>query len=110
MHLADLVAASRAVTESSGRLAKIGHLTSLLRRVPPDEIEITIAFLSGAPRQGRIGIGGAVLADPRAVPAAASATRELREVDATFERIARVTGARSGAERASLLRDLLRRA
>ena len=52
---------SRAVAETSGRLDKIERLASLLKRTPPEEIEIAAAFLTGSPRQGRIGIGGAAL-------------------------------------------------
>jgi hypothetical protein len=32
-------------------------IAELLRRLEPDEIPIAVGFLSGAPRQGRIGIG-----------------------------------------------------
>jgi ATP-dependent DNA ligase len=61
MLLHDLVTTSAAVAEGSSRLAKIGLLADLLRRLAPHEIDIAIGFLSGEPRQGRIGIGGAVL-------------------------------------------------
>jgi len=53
MRLGDVVEISRAVAGTAGRLEKIGHLAELLSRVPPDEIAIVIAFLSGEPRQGR---------------------------------------------------------
>ncbi len=98
------------VAESSGRLAKIGHLTSLLKKLPPDEIAIAIAFLTGSPAQGRIGVGAGVLADVRNTPPAAQAALELREVDTAFDGIAAAAGAGSNAERARLLRDLFRRA
>src|SRR6476660_484931 len=61
MRLGDVAEISRAVAGTAGRLEKIGHLAGLLARVPPDEIAIVIAFLSGEPRQGRMKIGGAVL-------------------------------------------------
>ena len=51
MRLAEVVAASRSVAGTSGRLEKIGHLAELLRRTPPDEIEIVVGFLTGEPRQ-----------------------------------------------------------
>ena len=73
---------------TSGRLEKIGHLADLLSRVPPDEIAIVIAFLSGEPRQGRMEIGGRSLASIRDVPAADAPSLEIREVDASFDRIA----------------------
>ena len=59
MKLVELVDTSRRVTEVSGRLEKIGLLASLLARVPPEEIEIAVAYLSGSVRQSRIGVGNA---------------------------------------------------
>ena len=70
MSLHDLVTTSAAVGEASGRLAKIGLLADLLRRLAPEEIEIAIGFLSGEPRQGRIGIGGATIWSGEGRPAA----------------------------------------
>jgi len=57
----DVVAASAAVAATAGRLEKVAHLAALLERAAPDEIPIAVAFLSGTPRQGRIGVGGARL-------------------------------------------------
>jgi DNA ligase-1 len=110
MRLADLVATSRAVAESSGRLAKIAHLATLLRQVPPDDVDIAMAFLSGSPRQGRIGIGGGALSEARSVEPAATASIDLRDVDAAFDRVAIASGAGSNAARSQGLRDLLRQA
>jgi DNA ligase 1 len=110
VRLADLVATSRAVAGSSGRLAKIAHLAALLKQLPPDDVDIAIAFLSGSPRQGRIGIGGSALSEARSVEPAASASIELREADAAFDRVANASGAGSNAARAQGLRDLLGRA
>jgi DNA ligase-1 len=110
VRLADLVATSQAVSESTGRLAKIDRLASLLKRVPPEEIAITIAFLSGSPRQGRIGIGHGVLSDARSASPAELPTLELREVDAAFDRIAGASGSGSNAARSDVLRELLHRA
>ena len=61
MRLADIVAVSRAVADTAGRLEKVGHLAELLKRAQPGDIAALIAFLSGEARQGRMGIGGAVL-------------------------------------------------
>jgi DNA ligase 1 len=110
MRLAELVATSRAVGESSGRLQKIGHLAGLLRNIPPTELETAIAFLSGSARQGRIGIGSAAINDARTAAASETATLELCDVDAAFERIATHAGAGATAAIAGILRDLLRRA
>jgi DNA ligase-1 len=106
MRLSEVVAASRAVGGTSGRLEKVGHLADLLRRVPPEEIETVIGFLSGVPRQGRMGIGGASLAGLRDVPAADAASLDVREVDAAFDQIAASSGAGSASRRAETLRHL----
>jgi len=108
--LHELVSASAAVAEASSRLVKIGRLAALLQGVMPAEIEIAIAFLSGEPRQGRIGIGGAAIRDAKPLTAAASPMLELLEVDEAFERIAATAGHGSSAERVRLLRELLARA
>jgi DNA ligase-1 len=110
VRLADLVTTSQAVSGSTGRLAKIDRLASLLKRVPPDEIAIAIAFLSGSPRQGRIGIGHGVLSDARSASPAELPTLELREVDTAFDRIAGASGSGSNAARSEVLRELLHRA
>jgi DNA ligase-1 len=110
MRLDAVVETSRAVAGTSGRLEKVGHLADLLGRVPPDEVAIVIAFLSGEPRQGRMKIGGAVLAGVRGVTAAEAPRLELRDVDALFERLAAVSGAGSSAARSQLLRELMRAA
>ena len=61
MRLAALVAVSRSVAETAGRLEKIDRLAALLKRLEPGEIEIAVAYLSGSTRQGRIGVGGAAV-------------------------------------------------
>ena len=65
MRLGAIAEVSRAVAGTAARLEKVGHLAGLLARVPPGEIAIVIAFLSGEPRQGRMKIGGAVLSGLR---------------------------------------------
>jgi DNA ligase-1 len=110
MRLFDVVSTSRAVAETSGRLEKIGHLADLLRRTPPDEIDILIPFLSGSTRQGRIGIGYATLSEMRDVPPADVPSLDLRDVDAAFDRLAVAAGPGSSASRAQTLRQLLGRA
>ena len=110
MLLHELVAASAAVAEASSRLIKIGRLATLLQGVTPAEIDIAIAFLSGTPRQGRIGIGPSAIRDARPLAGAASPVLQLLEVDEVFERIAATTGHGSSVDRVRLLRDLLARA
>ena len=115
MRLHDLVATSSSVAQTSGRLAKVGLLAALLKRAAPEEIETAIAFLSGSPRQGRIGIGYAILERARAERpidpgAAPRGSWELAEVDAALQRLATTTGRGSTQVKDRLLRDLFARA
>ncbi|HKC40016.1 MAG TPA: hypothetical protein VKC15_10780, partial [Gemmatimonadales bacterium] len=110
MLLHDLVVTSAAVANASSRLAKIGELATLLRRLSPEEVEIAIAFLSGEPRQGRIGIGPSATRDARPPAGAASPALQLIEVDEVFGRIAAQAGRGSPADRVRMLRELLARA
>jgi len=110
MRLADIVSVSRSVTAASGRLEKTGHLADLLKRIPPDAIAVVVPFLSGATRQGRLGIGGAMLSSMRDVPPAETPSLDVRDVDAAFDRLAATAGGGSTASRAQLLRELFGRA
>jgi len=110
MRLADVVAASADVGATSGRLEKISRLANLLGRVPPVELPIVVAFLSGGVRQGRIGIGRALLSAMRDVPPAAAATLEVVDVDAALERLAATAGSKSTSARQTVLRELFGRA
>jgi DNA ligase-1 len=101
-----LVETSRLVAESSSRLTKIGLLADLLKRTPRDELAVAIAFLTGSPRQGRIGVAGAAIRSARDTPAAAVASLQLADVDGAFERIAATSGSGSSRERVQLLRAL----
>ena len=111
MKLQSLVDTSRRVTEASGRLEKIALLASLLASVPPDEIEIATAFLSGSLLQTKLGVGYAALQAAMPGGPAESPSLELGEVDAAFERISQVSaGKGSIGERVRLLGELLSRA
>jgi DNA ligase-1 len=110
MRFAELVAVSQSVAETSARLGKIDRLAALLQRLAPGEIETAIAFLSGSPRQGRIGIGGAAVMAARAAEPRETPVLEIADVDEAFERVARVSGEGSTSARGGILRDLLGRA
>jgi DNA ligase-1 len=104
--LAELVDTSRRVGEDASRRKKIAHIAELLRRLTPDEIEIAVAYLSGLARQGKTGIGWALLRDAQPSAAAADPELTLIEVDASLERVARATGPGSTAERTAQLAGL----
>src|SRR5215472_7512834 len=123
MLLDSVVRTSAAVTATSGRLAKIDHIASLLRDVPPAEIGVAVSFLSGDLTQRQIGVGYAALSDlmggfgpdasstsvavgqPAAVP-----QLTLAETDLALGQIGALAGQGSQAERRRLLAHLLSRA
>ena len=110
MKLEELVQVSAAVAATPGRLDKTSKLAGLLNRLPSDEVPIAIGFLTGWPRQGRIGVGWATVASVQDRQAATASTLELRDVDSVFDQVLSVRGKNSGSERARLLGDLFARA
>ncbi|MEP6551786.1 MAG: ATP-dependent DNA ligase, partial [Gemmatimonadales bacterium] len=110
MKLEELVQTSAAVAATSGRLEKISKLAGLLSRVPPDDVPVAIGFLTGWPRQGKLGVGWATVSTAREREPADTATLELGDVDAVFDRLMSVRGKNSASERARVLGDLFSRA
>jgi DNA ligase-1 len=110
MLLHELVETSSAVGQTSARLAKIDQLARLLRRLEAAEVDVAIGFLSGEPRQGRIGIGGSTIREAQPPDAASMPVLRLGDVDEAFERIASTVGRGAPVERVRMLRDLLERA
>ncbi|MBV8865963.1 MAG: ATP-dependent DNA ligase [Acidobacteriaceae bacterium] len=109
MLLAEVVEASGRITATSKRLSKIDILSNLLRRLSPEEIEVAVAFLSGAARQGRIGVGYATLRASISAPSETPAI-ELLAVDRTLDDLTRITGSGSENRKRELLNNLLSRA
>ncbi|MEA2624726.1 MAG: ligase 1 [Candidatus Binatota bacterium] len=110
MRLAELVGASADVAQTAARSAKIARLAEVLRKGTPEEVPIAIAFLSGGPRQRKLGVGPSMLRRALPVDAAAGPSLELVEVDRAFGEVAAETGAGSSGRRIERLRDLFRRA
>ena len=109
MKLAEVVATSRRIASTRSRRAKVDGLAHLLSRAAPDEIQILVGFLTGEPRQGRVGVGAASLRAVKA-PAVDAAELEVSDVDHAIGRIPGITGRGSRARRLALLEDLLGRA
>jgi DNA ligase 1 len=107
--LVDVVTASRLVGETSSRSRKVAVLAELLRRLEPDEVPICVGFLSGAPRQGRVGVGYSTIYAVRPRPAG-EPTLTVVEVDRVIDEIEHATGSGSAPRRSELLADLLGRA
>jgi DNA ligase-1 len=110
MKLEELVRVSAAVAGTPGRLDKISKLAALFAALPPEDVPIAIGFLTGWPRQGRLGVGWATVASARDREAATTSTLELHDVDVAFDRLLSVGGKNSGSERARLIGDLFSRA
>lgn len=110
MKLEDLVKVSAGVAATSGRLEKISRLADLFARTPPDELPIAIGFLTGWPRQGKIGVGWATVSSARDQAAAVESMLTLADVDKVLDQLSSVRGKNSGNERARLVGDLFSRA
>ncbi len=108
--LAELAATSRRVADTPSRNAKIAELAACLRRLAPAEIEIGVGYLSGETRQGRSGIGYALLRDAHPNTSIDAPSLTVADVDAALARIATTAGAGSKSERIGILSALLARA
>ena len=106
----EIAEVSRAVAETRARSTKIELLAACLARLSPEEVEIGVGFLSGEPRQGKIGLGYAAIRDLEPPAAAPTATLTPSDVDATLTRIAAIRGPRSTQLRAEALAGLFARA
>ncbi len=109
MLLANVVETSQRVAETTKRLEKIDLLAKLLKQLRPEEIETVVAFLSGAARQGRIGVGYAALRDA-AAPPAETPSLAIGEVDRALESLASTQGPGSAGRKRELLHALFARA
>ena len=107
--LAAVVGASREVAATRSRSAKIATLAALLRSVDGEEVATCVGFLSGVPRQGRIGVGYSTVYDIDVPPAAAPSV-SVAELDAAISAVAAATGPGSAAQRRRLLAELFTRA
>lgn len=108
MLLADVVATSGAVAATRSRKAKVAAIAALLARASPEEIETVTAYVGGALRQRRTGLGWRGLAS---LPApASSSTLEVVEVHDAFDHLAGLAGAGSQAARAAAVESLFGRA
>lgn len=102
---ADVAATSARVAATSRRNEKIGALAELLGRLTPDEVPVAVAMLSGAPRQGRIGVGWRTLQRVDVEPAP-QPSLTIGAVDSALTRLAALGGDGVVAARRELLRGL----
>jgi DNA ligase-1 len=107
--LADVVAASQEVAATSSRSRKVAILAGLLQRLERSEVAVAAGLLSGAPRQGRVGVGYSTIYGIESAPAD-EPTLMVADVDTAMSQIQATTGSGSGARRRQLLAELLNRA
>ena len=109
MLLADLAAVSEAVASTRSRSEKIELIAITLGRVSPTEAPVAVSYLTGKPRQKRLGAGYATVYGVEADPAS-DPSLEILEVDEILESIAGTSGPGSKQRRETQLADLLVRA
>ncbi len=107
--LADVVATTEAVAATRARSTKVAALADLLGRLQGDELPVAVAWLSAAPRQGRIGVGWRTVAAVEAPPATEPSLTVL-DLDGTLDELAGLGGSGSQRARADLLHALFARA
>jgi DNA ligase 1 len=107
--LADVVAASRDLTDTSSRSEKVAILAELLRRLDASEVALAVGFLAGVPRQGRVGIGYATIYGIERAPAR-QASLTIDELDRAIAEVQGMTGSGSATRRKQILGELLGRA
>jgi DNA ligase-1 len=108
--IADLAEASRAVSATSKRIAKISELARCLRALDQDEIAIAVHYLSGELTQGKIGIPFASLHAAAGQPPAAEPTLTIKQLDELLTNYADLRGAGSATKRANLIAGLFEQA
>ena len=107
--LADVVTASKEVTDTSSRSRKVAVFAALLSALDPDEVPLAAGFLADAPRQGRVGVGYATIYGIEQAPAG-EASLTIDELDRAITEVQETTGSGSASKRKQLLADLFGRA
>jgi DNA ligase-1 len=106
--LADVVATSTAVAATRSRKAKVAAIAELLARAEPEELETVTAYVGGALRQRRTGLGWKSMSSlPSPAPTSSLSVLEVHE---DFEVLAALSGAGSQAARSAAMADLFGRA
>jgi DNA ligase-1 len=109
MLLAEVVATSASVAATRSRLAKTAAMADLLARLDPDEWVAAVGFLTGDPRQSRLGVGWATVFGVE-VPPADEPSLTIADLDVVLERLPSISGPGSMAARGDLLASVLGRA
>ena len=110
---ASLVATSAAVAATSARSEKVALLAETIRTFSgADEIRCGVSFLTGEPRQGKVGVGWASLSSSSRGPHAAdeAAALSVCDIDEALTTLAGLGGAGSVEQRRAFLAALFERA
>jgi DNA ligase-1 len=107
--LADLVSASDEVAGTSSRSQKVAIFAELLRKLEAGELPVSVGFLSGVPRQGRIGVGYSTIHGV-ADAYADEPSLTIGDLDGAISELQSLTGSGSAARRGRLLDNLFERA
>ena len=109
MLLAELVEASGQVAATRSRKVKVAALAEALRHAGPEDAAPAAAFLAGQLRQGRVGVGWAMLSAVE-VGHAASPTLTVGELDTLVSSLSGLAGPGSTGAKSALLAGVLGRA
>jgi DNA ligase 1 len=110
MKLNALAQAHADLAATTSKLAKVSVLTALLQLCSPEELPIVIAAMTGAPRQGRIGVGWATFAMVDSVTESDIANSpSVHELDELIDLVATTSGPGSVAGRQTQLAAFLDR-
>jgi DNA ligase-1 len=107
--LSELVTASSEVASTRSRSRKVEVLSEVLKRLGPGEVGAAVSYLSGQPRQSRLGVGWATLRSID-VPPVEEPGLEIMEVDAVFDALVATSGTGSKQLRESQIGGLMARA
>jgi DNA ligase 1 len=107
--IADVVTASKQVADTSSRSTKVAIIAELLRKLDAREVAVAAGFLSGVPRQGRVGVGYSTVYRIERSPAR-EPSLTIDDLDVAIADVQRARGSGSAARRRQLLGDLLERA
>lgn len=110
MNLSELVRTSAAVAGTRSRLAKIEHLSQLLRAAQGADVRLVTHYLSGELPQGRIGVGPALIRKVLTVPPACETQLSLEDLDNALTSISAISGRGANSQRQKELTAVLRHA
>ena len=103
----DLVRTSAAVAATSARSEKVALLADRIRSFEgAEEIRCGVSFLTGEPRQGKVGVGWASLSPMSDLPSAADGSLSVCDIDAAIAGLTELGGSGSVAARSAALSTL----